>query len=361
MFPGGSDSASFLPRTEEHKWSFWEQMCCAVCCPNKTGWLADFLSWFCWCCDRTERVMRDRLPIDFRMALIERFGSAIKAVPEKHSLFHALAHASLQGRYKVRVDDTCYAGGQEGELAQALIAQFSSPAKDKTASQEEAFPGQSDILRFCKAHGINVAVLCRDPRGSIQESLLPSGASYRRTLYLITDGKGYFAPFEYGCSTTGQALPLEVSVMMEMGFTRQRNLQNICFLDWITHETGLHYRDVDTDGNCQFRAVAQQLGQITDAGLLGEGLPTLSEDDHAAVLREQAVKWLRDNRAHERVAPVLAGDSDYLENMAKDKCWGDELTAFALSQHLGMCIVTLTPDMQLIQRHYCIIPIYQKG
>ena len=110
----------------------------------------------------------------------------------------------------------------------------------------------------------------------------------------------------------------------------QRNLQDTKFLGWITRETELRYRDVDTDGNCQFRAVAQQLSQIAEAGLLGGGLPTLSEDDHAAALRQQAVQWLQENQADERVTAILPSEPGYLVRMAQDKQWGDEVTAFAL-------------------------------
>ena len=155
---GVTSSSSDTSRLEEFKWGFWEQICCAVCCPDKTGWIADFFSWFCWCCDQTERVMRDRLPIAFRMELIGRFGSAIKAVPAEHSLFHALAHAALQGRQTVRVVDTNYSGGQEDELAKALIAQSSSSAKPKymTDSRKDTIQGQSKIVAFCRAHEVHV-------------------------------------------------------------------------------------------------------------------------------------------------------------------------------------------------------------
>ena len=110
MYPGIRSYSS--PKSQDHKWGFWEQMCCTLYYPDKTGGIADFLSWFCCCCDQTERVMRARLPIRLRMELIDRFGSAIKAVPEKHSLFYALAHAALQGRQRVKVDDTVFALSQ---------------------------------------------------------------------------------------------------------------------------------------------------------------------------------------------------------------------------------------------------------
>eukprot|EP01017_Pseudomicrothorax_dubius_P002722 TRINITY_DN1019_c0_g1_i4.p1 TRINITY_DN1019_c0_g1~~TRINITY_DN1019_c0_g1_i4.p1 ORF type:complete len:364 (-),score=120.94 TRINITY_DN1019_c0_g1_i4:702-1793(-) len=91
-------------------------------------------------------------------------------------------------------------------------------------------------------------------------------------------------------------------------------------------QKGLYMRDVDGDGNCLFRSIADQL----------EGTETNHKD-----YRMRAVDYMRDNPDDFR--PYIDEDEikwdDYLAKMSKDAEWGDHMELQALSQALRVNII----------------------
>ena len=101
---------------------------------------------------------------------------------------------------------------------------------------------------------------------------------------------------------------------------------------------GFETRDVEGDGNCQFRAVADQL---------------FKDQERHKHVREQAVAWLAAN-AGGPPAPAMSAEfalSNFLDTDAfptwaalvkyhsKDKSWGDHLTLVAMANHFKVFIV----------------------
>ena len=89
---------------------------------------------------------------------------------------------------------------------------------------------------------------------------------------------------------------------------------------------GLRENEVDGDGNCQFRAIADQL----------YGSP-----DHYAEVRANIVEHLRSNSS--RYSAFVPDSYDtYIENMGRDGNWGDHLTLQAASNVYGLEIRVYT-------------------
>lgn len=90
---------------------------------------------------------------------------------------------------------------------------------------------------------------------------------------------------------------------------------------------GLQIRPIAADGNCQFRAVADQLWG--------------SDHNHAAV-REQAVSHLRSNP--DRYAGFAVGQDfpEYLNRMATPAHWGDNLSLQAIADAFQIRIMLIT-------------------
>ncbi|CAL8470675.1 g10217 [Coccomyxa elongata] len=94
-------------------------------------------------------------------------------------------------------------------------------------------------------------------------------------------------------------------------------------------------REVKGDGNCQFRALSDQL--YRSPGYYDQ-------------LRRAAVEQLRSHP--EQYAPYVAGDwEDYLRLMAKSGTWGDHLTLQAIADRFGvkMYIVTSYREGDIIE------------
>eukprot|EP00931_Biecheleriopsis_adriatica_P121099 TRINITY_DN96179_c0_g1_i1.p1 TRINITY_DN96179_c0_g1~~TRINITY_DN96179_c0_g1_i1.p1 ORF type:complete len:207 (+),score=37.33 TRINITY_DN96179_c0_g1_i1:46-621(+) len=129
-----------------------------------------------------------------------------------------------------------------------------------------------------------------------------------------------------------KAVPLEPKVVAkpitpaaavrESEQSRQRLLQ-------LLRKHGVRERQVGADGNCQFRALADQLYG--------------SEDHHAAV-REQVVNQLRAAAEHYR-GFVPGRFEDYLVDMSRDGTWGDHVTLQAAADVLGLKIHVLTDHL----------------
>eukprot|EP00906_Rhabdomonas_costata_P013189 RCo018961 len=96
---------------------------------------------------------------------------------------------------------------------------------------------------------------------------------------------------------------------------------------------GFVERAVTGDGNCQFRAVSDQL---------------FGSEEHHAQLRASAVKWLKENAVTPLGDPATASrwpdflDTDefhdwkaYVEYITKDGSWGDHLSLLALAEALS--------------------------
>ena len=89
---------------------------------------------------------------------------------------------------------------------------------------------------------------------------------------------------------------------------------------------GLRENEVDGDGNCQFRAIADQL----------YGSP-----DRYAEVRANIVEHLRSNSS--RYSAFVPDSYDtYIENMGRDGNWGDHLTLQAASNVYGLEIRVYT-------------------
>eukprot|EP00933_Yihiella_yeosuensis_P073086 TRINITY_DN8165_c0_g2_i1.p1 TRINITY_DN8165_c0_g2~~TRINITY_DN8165_c0_g2_i1.p1 ORF type:complete len:190 (-),score=26.30 TRINITY_DN8165_c0_g2_i1:22-591(-) len=92
---------------------------------------------------------------------------------------------------------------------------------------------------------------------------------------------------------------------------------------------GVKERPVHGDGNCQFRALADQL---------------YGSQDHHASVREQVVDQLES--FSERYQGFVPGKfADYVQEMAKDGTWGDHVTLQAVADALGVRIHVLTDHL----------------
>ena len=85
-------------------------------------------------------------------------------------------------------------------------------------------------------------------------------------------------------------------------------------------ERGLRENEVDGDGNCQFRAIADQL----------YGSP-----DRYAEVRTGIVEHLRSNSSRYSAFVPESYDA-YIENMGRDGTWGDHVTLQAASNLYGL-------------------------
>jgi len=89
---------------------------------------------------------------------------------------------------------------------------------------------------------------------------------------------------------------------------------------------GLRENEVDGDGNCQFRAIADQLYGLSDL---------------YAEVRTDIVEHLRSNSS--RYSAFVPDSYDtYIENMGRDGTWGDHLTLQAASNVYGLEIQVYT-------------------
>ena len=113
-------------------------------------------------------------------------------------------------------------------------------------------------------------------------------------------------------------------------------LHVVCFLSFTaqtvfwTVAAGLRRVAADDDGNCQFRALSQQLYG--------------SEDYHGSVRRD-AVNHMR-READFFGAMFEAADFEaYLLDMKRSKTWGDELTLRAVADALGCAVhLVMSPN-----------------
>ncbi|KAG0583118.1 hypothetical protein KC19_3G111300 [Ceratodon purpureus] len=106
---------------------------------------------------------------------------------------------------------------------------------------------------------------------------------------------------------------------------------------------GLAERQMDGDGNCQFRALSDQLYRTPD---------------HHMSVRAQVVSQLAE--APDSYSSHVPMDyNQYLENMARDGEWGDHVTLQAAADFFGMKISLITSfkDSCFIE----IIPVQQKS
>eukprot|EP00746_Dinoflagellata_sp_MGD_P139424 gnl/MRDRNA2_/MRDRNA2_72886_c0_seq2.p1 gnl/MRDRNA2_/MRDRNA2_72886_c0~~gnl/MRDRNA2_/MRDRNA2_72886_c0_seq2.p1 ORF type:complete len:350 (+),score=66.89 gnl/MRDRNA2_/MRDRNA2_72886_c0_seq2:82-1131(+) len=101
---------------------------------------------------------------------------------------------------------------------------------------------------------------------------------------------------------------------------KRRRLENLL-------ETyGVRERQVEPDGNCQFRALADQLYAC---------------EDHHAPVRAMVVTQLYKHR--DKYAPFVPGDyNKYVEAMSTNGNWGDHVTLQACADSLGCGILLLT-------------------
>ena len=91
-------------------------------------------------------------------------------------------------------------------------------------------------------------------------------------------------------------------------------------------ERGLRENEVDGDGNCQFRAIADQL---------------YSSSDRYAEVRTDIVEHLRSNPSRYSAFVPESYDA-YIENMGRDGTWGDHVTLQAASNLYGLEIRVYT-------------------
>lgn len=94
---------------------------------------------------------------------------------------------------------------------------------------------------------------------------------------------------------------------------------------------GLYIKDITGDGNCLFRSLADQIGEPNTHGQI----------------RHDVVKWLRD-RNDEFAVFVEEEYSSYLDRMAQDGCYGDNLEIVAYSRLTGKAIKIYQPGVSYI-------------
>ncbi|KAG8460407.1 hypothetical protein KFE25_011898 [Diacronema lutheri] len=92
-------------------------------------------------------------------------------------------------------------------------------------------------------------------------------------------------------------------------------------------EFGLAERTVHGDGNCQFRAIADQL---------------YGDQEHHAVVRSMCVDQLLAAAERYRDYVVAETYDGYVQKMSLDGEWGDHVTLQALADHLGIEINLVT-------------------
>mmetsp|Transcript_60913 Transcript_60913/g.145166 ORF Transcript_60913/g.145166 Transcript_60913/m.145166 type:complete len:196 (-) Transcript_60913:217-804(-) len=88
-------------------------------------------------------------------------------------------------------------------------------------------------------------------------------------------------------------------------------------------------RPVRGDGNCQFRALSDQL---------------YGSEDHHASVRQQVVAQLRAEPGRYQ-GFVLGSFEGYIRDMLSDGCWGDHVTLQAAADVFGLRIHVLTDNM----------------
>lgn len=98
---------------------------------------------------------------------------------------------------------------------------------------------------------------------------------------------------------------------------------------------GLKEKTVRGDGNCQFRALADQLWR---------------DQERHAETRRAVVQQLR--REPDHYSPYVGEDYDkYVEDMARETTWGDHITLQAAADAYGvaMCIISSYKDNFVIE------------
>eukprot|EP00746_Dinoflagellata_sp_MGD_P058207 gnl/MRDRNA2_/MRDRNA2_249568_c0_seq1.p1 gnl/MRDRNA2_/MRDRNA2_249568_c0~~gnl/MRDRNA2_/MRDRNA2_249568_c0_seq1.p1 ORF type:complete len:280 (-),score=45.98 gnl/MRDRNA2_/MRDRNA2_249568_c0_seq1:62-775(-) len=90
---------------------------------------------------------------------------------------------------------------------------------------------------------------------------------------------------------------------------------------------GLRQHDMVDDGNCQFRAISQEL---------------FGSQKYHEVVRAQVLSYLKQHKAD--FAEFFADEewSEYLETMAKPRTWGDEMSLRAAAEAFAVTIHVLT-------------------
>jgi len=114
-------------------------------------------------------------------------------------------------------------------------------------------------------------------------------------------------------------------------------------LSQLLREHGVRERPVEGDGNCQFRALADQL---------------YGSEDHHAAIREQVIDQLR-AEPHRYKGFVEGGNyDDYVAEMARNGTWGDHVTLQAAADAMGARIHVLTDN--LTEAFIQVLPQSQK-
>ncbi|CAK9023377.1 unnamed protein product [Durusdinium trenchii] len=92
----------------------------------------------------------------------------------------------------------------------------------------------------------------------------------------------------------------------------------------------LRERPVEGDGNCQFRALSDQL---------------YGSQEHHTAIRQQVLLQLRGEK--ERYRPFVPGRfEDYVRSMETDGTWGDHVTLQAAADALGLRIHVISDYMK---------------
>ncbi len=99
--------------------------------------------------------------------------------------------------------------------------------------------------------------------------------------------------------------------------------------------------DIDTNGDCQFDAAADQLVRVAV-------IPATKDS-----VRSNVVHWLKENADHDigngttvkqwvEAMPEHSSFNEYLRKMNVSGCWGDEVTLLAIIEYFRVSIVLLT-------------------
>jgi OTU domain-containing protein 3 len=102
---------------------------------------------------------------------------------------------------------------------------------------------------------------------------------------------------------------------------------------------GIYMRDVDGDGNCLFRSIADQLD---------------GDEENHSKYRDMAVEYITKNKAH--FALFISEDEDidkYIKDMSEDGTWGGHFELVALSALLEVkfCLHLKDEDPVIVKSH----------
>ena len=122
-------------------------------------------------------------------------------------------------------------------------------------------------------------------------------------------------------------------------------------------EYGLGIHHIDGDGNCLFRAVADQLQKPPF------NVTFSNQQDYHSTIRRIAVAQVSNNKAlyQDSCYDGFEGVEDWIAKMSKDSCWGGQVALRALSDALQVTIVAVRAEAKLSENPTVYKPASPRG